>query len=141
MDKDRRVIKSKRTQEKKKKKVKIQQDSESKKKPQKMKASTSAPVRANYQTRSKTKQQESSSESESEWDSDWKEFLSTYVPPREEYPSSPSDSNKLDFFFLLSHRFRPTKGERLIRLVRRGMRTGQAFFPLGIEPGIPRARP
>jgi hypothetical protein len=25
--------------------------------------------------------------------------------------------------------------------VRRGMRTGQALFPLGIEPGIPRARP
>ncbi|KAK2435521.1 hypothetical protein QL285_020574 [Trifolium repens] len=35
MDKDRRVIKSKKSQEKKKKKVKIQQDSESKKKPQK----------------------------------------------------------------------------------------------------------
>ncbi|KAK2457707.1 cytochrome P450 93A3 [Trifolium repens] len=45
------------------------------------------------------------------------------------------------FFFLLSHRFRPTKGERLIRLVRRGMRTGKALFLLGIEPGIPRARP
>ena len=57
MDKDRRVIKSKKSQEKKKKKkkVKIQQDSESKKKPQKMKASTSAPVRANYQTRSNNK--------------------------------------------------------------------------------------
>ncbi|KAK2450467.1 hypothetical protein QL285_009582 [Trifolium repens] len=100
MDKDRRVIKSKRAQEKKKKKVKIQQDSESKKKPQKMKASTFAPIRANYQTRSKTKQQESSSESE--WDSDWKEFLSTYVPPREEYPSSPSDSNKLDLELAVS---------------------------------------
>ncbi|KAK2416208.1 cysteine-rich PDZ-binding protein [Trifolium repens] len=87
MEKDRKVIKSKRAQEKKKKKkMKIQQDSESKKKPQKMKASTSAPVRVNYQTRSKSKQQESSSESE--WDSDWKEFLSTYVPPSEEYPSS-----------------------------------------------------
>ena len=44
MDKDRRVIKSKKAQEKKKKKAKIQQDSESKKKPQKMKASTSTPV-------------------------------------------------------------------------------------------------
>ncbi|KAK2450188.1 hypothetical protein QL285_009318 [Trifolium repens] len=87
MDKDRRVIKSKKIQEKKKKK---------------MKASTSAPVRANYQTRSKTKQQESSSESESEWDSDWKEFLSTYVPPREEYPSSPSDFNKLDLELVVS---------------------------------------
>ncbi|KAK2445051.1 hypothetical protein QL285_016025 [Trifolium repens] len=84
MDKDRKVIKSKRAQEKKKKKkVKIQQDSESKKKPQKMKASTSAPVRVKYQTRSKTKQQEIL-----EWDSDWKEFLSTYVPPSEEYSSS-----------------------------------------------------
>ncbi|KAK2382437.1 hypothetical protein QL285_069972 [Trifolium repens] len=100
MDKDRRVIKSKKTQEKKK--GKIHQDSESKKNPQKMKASTSAPVRANYQTRSKTKQQESSFESESEWDSDWKEFLSTYVPPREEYPSSPSDSHKLDLELAVS---------------------------------------
>ncbi|WJX24056.1 hypothetical protein P8452_13211 [Trifolium repens] len=100
MDKDRRVIKSKRAHEKKKKKVKIQQDSESKKKPQKMKASTSAPVRANYQTRSKTKQQESSSESK--WDSDWKEFLSTYVPPRDEYPSSPSDATKLDLELAVS---------------------------------------
>ena len=55
MEKDRKVIKSKRVQEKKKKKVKIQQDPESKKNPQKKKASTSAPIRANYQTRSKTK--------------------------------------------------------------------------------------
>ena len=102
MEKDRKVIKSKRVQEKKKKKVKIQQDSESKKNPQKMKASTSAPVRANYQTRSKTKQQESLSESESEWYSDWKEFLSTYVPPREEYPSSPSDSHKLNLELAVS---------------------------------------
>ncbi|KAK2415669.1 hypothetical protein QL285_038131 [Trifolium repens] len=93
MEKDRRVIESKKSQEKKKK---IQQDSESKKNPQKIKASTYAPIRANYQTRSKTKQKESSSESESEWDSDWKEFLSTYVPPREEYPSSPSDSHHLE---------------------------------------------
>jgi hypothetical protein len=61
-----------------------------------MKASTSAPVRSNYQTRSKTKQKKSSSESESDWDSDWKEFLSTYVPPREDSPSSSSDSNQLD---------------------------------------------
>ncbi|KAK2451302.1 hypothetical protein QL285_010370 [Trifolium repens] len=96
MEKDRRVIESKKSQEKKKKKVKIQQDSESKKNPQKMKASTFAPIRANYQTRSKTKRKESSSESESEWDSYWKEFLSTYVPPREEYPSSPSDSHHLE---------------------------------------------
>ena len=58
MEKDRRVIESKKSQEKKKKKMKIQQDSESKKKPQKMKASTFAPVRANYQTRSKIKQNE-----------------------------------------------------------------------------------
>ncbi|KAK2409492.1 hypothetical protein QL285_044913 [Trifolium repens] len=103
MDMDRRVIKSKKSQEKKKKKkVMIQQDSESKKNPQKMKASTSAPVKANYQIRSKTKQQESLSESESEWDSDWKEFWSTYVPPREEYPSSPFDSNKLDLELVVS---------------------------------------
>jgi hypothetical protein len=43
-------------------------------------------------------------------------------------------------FFLL-HWFRPTKDDRLIRLVRRDMCTSQALFPLGIEPGIPRARP
>ena len=49
MEKDRKVIKSKKSQEKKKKKVKIQQNSESKKNLQKMKESTSAPVRANYQ--------------------------------------------------------------------------------------------
>jgi hypothetical protein len=42
---------------------------------------------------------------------------------------------------LLSHRFRPTKSDRLIRLVRRGMRTDQVLFPLRIEPGIPRAHP
>ncbi|KAK2374777.1 hypothetical protein QL285_071294 [Trifolium repens] len=102
MDKDRRVIKSKKSQEKKKKKVKIQQDAESRKNPQNMRASTSAPVRANYQTRSKTKQPESSSESESEWDSDWKEFLRTYVPPREEFPSLPSDSHQLDLELAVS---------------------------------------
>jgi hypothetical protein len=46
-------------------------------------------------------------------------------------------------FFLFGFRtsFRPTKGGRLIRLVRRGMRTVQALFPLGIEPGIPQVRP
>ncbi|KAK2356285.1 hypothetical protein QL285_093630 [Trifolium repens] len=67
-----------------------------------MKASTSAPVRVNYQTRSKTKQPESLSESESEWDSDWKEFLSAYVPPREDNSSSPSDSNQLDLELAVS---------------------------------------
>jgi len=45
------------------------------------------------------------------------------------------------FFFGFRTGFRPTKGGRLIRLVRRGMRTGQALFPLGIEPGIPQVRP
>jgi hypothetical protein len=45
------------------------------------------------------------------------------------------------YFILLSHRFRSIKGGRLIRLVRRGMRTDQALFPLKIEPGISRARP
>jgi hypothetical protein len=44
------------------------------------------------------------------------------------------------FFFFFSTGFRPTKDERLIRLVRRGMRIGQALFPLEIEPGIPRIR-
>ncbi|KAK2356323.1 hypothetical protein QL285_093666 [Trifolium repens] len=102
MDKDRRVIKSKKAHEKKKKKVKIQQDAESRKNPQNMRASTSAPVRANYQTRSKTKHPESSSESESEWDSDWKEFLRTYVLPREEFSSLPSDSHQLDLELAVS---------------------------------------
>jgi hypothetical protein len=97
MDKDRRAIKSKKSQEKKN-----QQDAESRKNPQNMRASTSAPVRANYQTRSKTKQPESSSESESEWDFDWKEFLRTYVPPREEFPSLPSDSHQLDLELAVS---------------------------------------
>jgi len=41
------------------------------------------------------------------------------------------------FFFGFQIGFRPTKGGRLIRLVRRGMRTGQALFPLEIEPDIP----
>ena len=44
------------------------------------------------------------------------------------------------FFFCFRTGFRPTKGERLIRLVRRGMRIGQALFP-GIEPDIPQVRP
>jgi len=47
----------------------------------------------------------------------------------------------LIFFFGFRIGFRPIKGGRLIRLVRRGMRTGQVLFPLGIEPGIPRIRP
>jgi len=41
------------------------------------------------------------------------------------------------FFFGFCTGFRPVKGGRLIRLVRRGMWTGQALFLLGIEPGIP----
>ncbi|KAK2368024.1 hypothetical protein QL285_081256 [Trifolium repens] len=102
MDKGRRVIESKKLQEKKKKKKKVQQVSDPKKNRQKMKASTSAPVRSNYQTRSRAKQEESSLESESEWDSDWKEFLSTYVPPRESSPSSSSDSNQLDLELVIS---------------------------------------
>ncbi|KAK2382550.1 hypothetical protein QL285_070076 [Trifolium repens] len=96
MDKDRRVIKSNKSQEKKKKMMKIQHSSEAKKNPQKMKASTSAPVRGNYQTRSKTRQSETLSESESDWDSYWKEFLSTYVPPKEDNSSSSFGSNQLD---------------------------------------------
>jgi hypothetical protein len=51
-----------------------------------------------------------------------------------------TESHIYFLFFLLSHRFQPTKGERLIRLARRGMRTGQALFPLRIESGIPRVR-
>jgi hypothetical protein len=102
MDKDRRVIKGKKSQEKKKKKAKIQQGSEPKKNLQKMKASTSAPVRGNYHTRSKTKQPESSSESEFEWDSDWKEFLSTYVPPKEDNSSSSFGSNQLNLGLVVS---------------------------------------
>jgi hypothetical protein len=45
------------------------------------------------------------------------------------------------YFFGFRTGFRPTKGGRLILLVRRGMCTDQALFPLGIEPGIPRVRP
>lgn len=44
-------------------------------------------------------------------------------------------------FFCFRTGFRPTKGGRLIRLMRRGMCTGQALFPLEIEPGIPQVRP
>jgi len=44
------------------------------------------------------------------------------------------------FFFGFRTGFRPPKGGLLIRLVRRGMHTGQALFFLGIEPGIPRVR-
>ncbi|KAK2397381.1 hypothetical protein QL285_058960 [Trifolium repens] len=106
MDKDRRVIKSNKSQEKKKnkkkKKMKIQHSSKAKTNPQKMKASTSAPVRGNYQTRSKTQHPESLSESESDWDSDWKEFLSTYVPPKEDNSSSSFGSNQLDLGLVVS---------------------------------------
>jgi hypothetical protein len=45
------------------------------------------------------------------------------------------------FFFGFRTGFRPTKDGRLICLVCRGMRTGQALFPLGMEPGIPQIRP
>jgi len=46
------------------------------------------------------------------------------------------------FFFFFGFRiaFQPTKGGRLIWLMRKGMRTGQVLFPLEIEPGIPRVR-
>jgi len=37
--------------------------------------------------------------------------------------------------------FRFIKGGRLIRLIRRGMHTGQVLFLLGIEPGISRVPP
>jgi hypothetical protein len=40
------------------------------------------------------------------------------------------------FFFCFRTGFRSTKGERQIQLLRRGMRTGQTLFPLGIEPDI-----
>ena len=42
----------------------------------------------------------------------------------------------LFLFFCFRIGFRSTKGIWLIRLMRRGMRAGQALFPLGIEPGI-----
>jgi len=44
------------------------------------------------------------------------------------------------FFCCFRTGFRPTKGGRLIRLMHRGMRTGQALFSLGIESGILRVR-
>ena len=48
------------------------------------------------------------------------------------------------YFFLLFGfciGFRPTNGGRLIRLLRRGMCTGQTLFPLEIKPDIPQIRP
>jgi hypothetical protein len=45
------------------------------------------------------------------------------------------------FFFCFRTDFRPTKGGRLIRFVRRAMCIGQALFPLGIELGIYQVRP
>jgi hypothetical protein len=47
----------------------------------------------------------------------------------------------LFYFFGFRTGFQPTSGGRQIRLMRRGMCTSQALFPLGIEPGIPRVRP
>jgi hypothetical protein len=47
----------------------------------------------------------------------------------------------LTFFFCFRTGFRPTKGGRLIRLVRRDMRTGQTLCPMGIESSIPRICP
>ena len=44
-------------------------------------------------------------------------------------------------FFCFRIGFQPTNGGRLIRLVHRGMRTGQTLFPMEIEPGIPWVRP
>jgi len=51
-----------------------------------------------------------------------------------------SSKNTLHFFCCFRTGFRPTKGERLIWLVHRGMRTSQMLFHLRIEPGIPRVR-
>jgi hypothetical protein len=45
------------------------------------------------------------------------------------------------YFFAFRTGFRPTKGGRLIRLVRRGMRTGQVLFSLRIVAGIPLVHP
>jgi len=45
------------------------------------------------------------------------------------------------YFFGFRTGFRFTKSERLIQLMRRGMRIGQALFHLEIEPGILRVRP
>jgi len=44
-------------------------------------------------------------------------------------------------FFCFRTGFRPTNGGRLIQLMRKGMRIGQALFPLGIESDIPRVYP
>jgi len=44
-------------------------------------------------------------------------------------------------FFGFRTGFRPTNSGRLIWFVRKGMRTGQTLFPLGIEPSISRIRP
>ena len=52
-----------------------------------------------------------------------------------------AEKNFIIFFFGFRTGFRPTNGGRLIRLVRRGMRTGQTLFLQGIEPGISRVRP
>jgi len=49
-------------------------------------------------------------------------------------------SQSIYTFLFFRTGFQPTKGWRLIRLMRKGMRTGQALFPLGIEPVIPRVR-
>lgn len=48
---------------------------------------------------------------------------------------------KFVYFFCFRIVFRPTIGERLIRLVRRDMCTGQALFLLEIESDILRVRP
>lgn len=43
-------------------------------------------------------------------------------------------------FFCFCTGFRPINSGGLIRLMRKGMRTGQALFLLGIEPYISRIR-
>jgi len=45
------------------------------------------------------------------------------------------------FFFGFCTGFHPINGGWLTQFIRRGMRTGQALFPLTIEPGISRVRP
>ena len=55
--------------------------------------------------------------------------------------SSIDIQNVILLFFCFRTGFRPTNGGRLIWLMRRGMRTGQVLFPLGIEIGIPQIRP
>jgi hypothetical protein len=47
----------------------------------------------------------------------------------------------LDVFFFFRIGFRYTKGEQLIWIVRREMRSGKALFPLRIEPSIYQIRP